>query len=98
MKFTSIKTALATVVLAFAFTSYSSAQPEKRERQEPPSTEEIFKQMDVDEDGNLSKIEVKGPLKEGFDKIDTNKDGLISKEELEKEPKSDRKRSSKKRN
>ena len=44
---------------------------------------EILKQMDANNDGKLSKTEVKGPLKEDFSKIDTNNDGFISKEEIE---------------
>ena len=39
--------------------------------------------MDANNDGKLSKTEVKGPLKEDFSKIDTNNDGFISKEEIE---------------
>ena len=46
--------------------------------------------MDADEDGKLSKKEVKGPLKNDFSKIDTNEDGYLSKEELEKAPKPER--------
>lgn len=54
---------------------------------EPPSVDEIFKHMDEDEDGVLSKKEVRGPLKDMFDEIDTNEDGFLSKEEVEKAPK-----------
>jgi Ca2+-binding EF-hand superfamily protein len=43
--------------------------------------------MDTNEDGKLSKDEVKGPLANDFSKIDTNNDGFISKKELEKAPK-----------
>ena len=39
----------------------------------------------------LTKKEVKGPLKDDFDKIDTNKDDFLTKEELEKAPKPERK-------
>ena len=60
---------------------------EKGPRGERPSIEEIFKKMDVDEDGLLSKKEVKGPLKNDFTKIDANEDGFLSKEEIEKAPK-----------
>lgn len=91
MKTVNLKTAFLTVVLAFALTSYATAQSDKKEQKERPSVEEIFKQMDADKDGNLSKTEVKGPLKDDFDKIDINKDGFISKEELEKAPKPKRK-------
>jgi len=57
----------------------------------PPSIENLFKQMDADKDGKLSKAEVKGPLKEDFAKIDANEDGYLTKEELEKAPKPKRK-------
>lgn len=60
---------------------------ERRQNQEPPSVKQIFADLDEDEDGLLSKKEVKGPLKRDFDKIDTDEDGFISKEELEKAPK-----------
>ena len=39
--------------------------------------------MDANEDGKLSKKEVKGPLKKDFDKIDSNEDGFITKKELD---------------
>ena len=51
------------------------------------STEQIFADLDGDEDGKISKKEAKGPLKQHFDKIDTDEDGFITKEELEKAPK-----------
>lgn len=57
----------------------------------PPSIENLFKQLDTDKDGKLSKAEVKGPLKEDFDKVDANEDGYLSKEEIEKAPKPKRK-------
>lgn len=60
---------------------------EQRERREPPSVDQIFEHMDSNEDGKLSKKEVKGPLSRDFDRIDLNEDGFISREELEKAPK-----------
>jgi hypothetical protein len=56
-------------------------------RQEPPSIEQLFKDLDKNEDGKISLKEVKGPLKEDFKKIDTNEDGFLSKEEIKKAPK-----------
>lgn len=53
----------------------------------PPSTNELFAQMDGNKDGKLSKAEVKGPLANDFAKIDTNNDGFITKAELNKAPK-----------
>ena len=49
-----------------------------------PNAAQIIKEMDANNDGKLSKTEVKGPLKEGFSKIDANNNGFLSKEELEK--------------
>ncbi|WP_411030684.1 EF-hand domain-containing protein [Spongiimicrobium sp. 3-5] len=60
-------------------------------KQKPRSIAELFEHMDTDEDGKLSKKEVKGPLKRDFAKIDINEDGFLSKEEIKKAPKPDRK-------
>ncbi|WP_089891179.1 EF-hand domain-containing protein [Kriegella aquimaris] len=78
---------LGLIVSFFAFNGYAQPSQNNRGNQEPPSAEEIIKQMDKDEDGKLSKKEVKGPLKNDFAKIDANEDGFISKEEIEKAPK-----------
>ncbi|WP_055444806.1 YHYH protein [Lacinutrix himadriensis] len=48
-----------------------------------PSASQIFKQMDANKDGKLSRTETQGPLKEDFSTIDINKDTYISIEELE---------------
>lgn len=78
-------TALVTVFIS----ANLSAQQSKggQGQKEPPSVDEIFKQMDKDEDGKLSKKEITGPLKNDFSKIDTDEDGYITKEELKKAPK-----------
>jgi hypothetical protein len=52
----------------------------------PPSIDDIFK-MVANNDGKLSKPEVKGPLLEDFSTIDTDNDGFISRTELENVPK-----------
>ena len=57
---------------------------------ERPNPEEMFAQMDANNDGKLSKDEAKGPLSEKFSEIDTNSDGFISKEELKNAPKPER--------
>lgn len=62
----------------------------RQERKEPPTTAELFEQLDANEDNLLSKKEVKGPLKKDFAKIDTNEDGFLSKEEVENAPKPER--------
>ena len=41
----------------------------------------------ANEDGKLSKEEVKGPLKDHFDTVDADEDGFITEEELENAPK-----------
>ena len=43
----------------------------------------LIGEMDANDDGRLSKLEVKGPLAERFDKIDTDGDGYITLEEME---------------
>ncbi|UMB54830.1 DUF1566 domain-containing protein [Lutibacter sp. A64] len=47
-----------------------------------PSFENLLKKMDVNKDNKLSKNEVKGRLKENFDRRDINKDGFITEDEM----------------
>ncbi|MEM8847121.1 MAG: EF-hand domain-containing protein [Bacteroidota bacterium] len=63
----------------------------ERQRRKPPSIDQLFKDLDANEDGKLSKKEVKGPLRNHFDKVDLNEDGYLTREELEKAPKPQRK-------
>ena len=63
------------------------AQNHQEKRQGAPTFAKILAEMDANEDGKLSKEEVKGPLKADFSKIDTDEDGFITKEEFEKAPK-----------
>lgn len=85
-------------VLLFAFFSIQSCGLAKnppaddKQHRPPPTTEELFKQMDANKDAKLSLAEVKGPLKNDFSKIDTNNDGFITKQELDKAPKPDMQR------
>jgi Ca2+-binding EF-hand superfamily protein len=65
----------------------SQERNDDTKREGPPSVEQIFKDLDKDEDGKISLKEVKGPLKKDFKKIDTNEDGFLSKEEMKKVPK-----------
>lgn len=76
-----------TFILMFAC---GNAQ-EKGKQKTPPSFKELLKEMDKNEDGKLSKDEIKGPLKKDFSKIDTDEDGFISEEEFKKAPKPERK-------
>lgn len=68
-------------------TNNDNQPPQQGQRQNPPSIDKLFKQMDINKDGQLAKAEVKGSLANDFDKVDTNNDGFISREELEKAPK-----------
>tara|TARA_R110002126_G_scaffold57662_8_gene152657 strand:- start:491 stop:772 length:282 start_codon:yes stop_codon:yes gene_type:complete len=86
MKRITLKTGLLFAMMV-AFGTLSVNAQSKGERKEPPTFTELLKQMDKNEDGQLSKDEVKGPLKNDFAKIDTDEDGFITKEELEKAPK-----------
>lgn len=64
---------------------------DKESKKGPPSIEQIFKDLDTNEDGKISLKEVKGRLKKDFKKIDTDEDGFITKKELKKAPKPKRK-------
>ncbi|TLP79162.1 EF-hand domain-containing protein [Maribacter sp. ACAM166] len=86
MKRTTLKKGILIGLIALLGTVSMNAQS-KSDRKEPPSFTELLKQMDKNEDGKLSKNEVKGPLKNDFAKIDTDKNGFISKKELENAPK-----------
>ncbi|WP_339714287.1 EF-hand domain-containing protein [uncultured Kriegella sp.] len=89
MKTRTIKSSITTAFLAllFAGVSYGQGGQNGQRGQEPPTVDEIFAQLDKDEDGKLAEKEVKGPLKDMFAEIDTNEDGFLSKEEIEKAPK-----------
>lgn len=73
-------------VFTNAFAQNRQEQPRKR-----PSFEQLLKDLDSNGDGKLSKKEIKGPLKDNFDKIDTNKDGFLTEDELKKAPRPERK-------
>ncbi len=60
---------------------------DNRQQRKPPSIDQLFKDLDANEDGKLSENEVKGPLKKDFAKVDLNEDGFLTREELEKAPK-----------
>ena len=87
-----MKNVFRTAVLVFGITLFMSnssfGQSENRpDRKKPPTFEELLEKMDTNEDGKLSKKEVKGPLKEHFATVDTDEDGFITEEELKKAPK-----------
>ncbi|WPR71930.1 EF-hand domain-containing protein [Flavobacterium sp. NG2] len=88
MKINNLKTILFSALFLLIGTVVSFGQnDDKPKDRKPPTIEELFKQMDANKDGKLSKEEIKGPLKDDFAKIDTNKDGFLTKEELKKAPK-----------
>jgi Ca2+-binding EF-hand superfamily protein len=71
-------------------TAISAQGKEQGERQKPPSIQQVFKDLDSNEDGKISLKEVKGRLKKDFKKIDINEDGFITKKELKNAPKPER--------
>jgi Ca2+-binding EF-hand superfamily protein len=80
-----MKTKILTVVLMstlFTIATYAQEQTDKPK----PEKEGMFKKLDTDADGKISKAEAdkaeKGMIKEKFTDIDTNKDEYIDKEEL----------------
>jgi len=92
MNLNTLKTGIVMGMMAFLFTLNANAQSQEKKQQgdKPPTIKELFAEMDMDEDGKLSKEEVKGPLKNDFTKIDTDNDGFLSEEELKKAPKPER--------
>lgn len=82
---------LKTLVLLFGISlltvNNSFGQSEKRQGKKPPTFSELIKELDENEDGKLSKTELKGPLKENFTEIDTDEDGFITEEEFKNAPK-----------
>lgn len=93
MKRNTLKTAVLVFGFALFMSNYSFGQSQDRkERREPPTFEQLLKEMDANEDGKLSKTEIKGRLKEIFDKVDTNEDGFITEKEFEKAPKPERRK------
>ncbi|CAM4089364.1 CREC-EF hand family protein [Zobellia nedashkovskayae] len=85
MKKSSFYTAIATATLTLITIQTGFAQ--EKGKQEPPSATELIKEMDANEDGKLSKDELKGPIKNDFATIDTDEDGFLSLEELKNAPK-----------
>ena len=93
MKSKTFKTVAIVFGIALFMSTNSYAQSQNRkERKEPPTFSELLKEMDKNEDGKLSKDEIKGPLKEDFSKVDTDEDGFITDEEFKNAPKPERKK------
>ncbi|QCX00375.1 EF-hand domain-containing protein [Aggregatimonas sangjinii] len=87
MNTNTFRTTIIVFGLTLFFSNISFAQSQNKEgRKKPPTFNELIKEMDANEDGKLSKDELKGPLKENFSKVDTDEDGFITKEEFDKAP------------
>ena len=89
MKRNTLKNVMAAGLFALLFGCNGNAQQRQNgdRRQGPPSAKELIAHLDADEDGKLSKEEVKGPLQKDFEKVDLNEDGYLTLEEIEKAPK-----------
>ena len=88
MKRNTFKTAVLVFGIALFMSNSSLGQSENRtDRKKPPTFKQLLKDMDANEDGKLSKKEVKGPLKDHFTKVDADEDGFITEEEMKKAPK-----------
>lgn len=88
MKNSTLRTGVLIFGIALFMTTNSYGQSQGRqERMAPPTFKELLKEMDKDEDGKLSKEELKGPLKEDFAKVDLDEDGFITEKEFDKAPK-----------
>ena len=76
------------ILLAFTILISCKSNQVKNEQQEPngerPSSSQIISELDSNNDGKLSKSEVKGPIAEDFTTIDSNNDGYLTLEELNK--------------
>lgn len=63
---------------------------EQEERRSRPTTAQLFKRMDVNLDGKISKAEAKGRLASMFSQVDSNNDGFLVQSELKHMPRPDR--------
>jgi hypothetical protein len=57
-----------------------------------PSVDELFAMMDRNSDNRLSRQEVKGPLRQDFDRLDKNSDGYLEKSEIPAAPRKGKQR------
>lgn len=91
MKNNKIKTGLLVLGMVLFFMNNGFGQSQNRqERRTPPTFKQLIKEMDANEDGKLSKDEIKGRLKDDFEKVDTDEDGFITAKEFAKAPKPER--------
>ena len=66
----------------FGFNKGKQKKNSKNVKKSAPSFDKMLEKMDRNNDGKISKSEVKGKLKENFDRRDINKDGYITEDEL----------------
>ncbi|SFW61307.1 hypothetical protein [Cellulophaga fucicola] len=75
---------LVSTSLVIAFTACKSSQDttDTSNNRKPQDASQLFKKMDTNNDGKISKYEAKGKLKENFLKRDKNNDGFITRNEM----------------
>lgn len=77
------KTYILALSLACLIPALAQAKPEGGQgKGQRPAGGELFKKLDADQSGTISKEEAKGPLAENFDEIDADGDGEITKDEM----------------
>ncbi|MBX3257523.1 MAG: EF-hand domain-containing protein [Chitinophagaceae bacterium] len=76
------------IIICMLVTGFATVSSYAQERKEPPrrDPEELFKKLDTDGDGKISKDEADKAehkmIKDHFSEMDTNADDYISKEEF----------------
>jgi Ca2+-binding EF-hand superfamily protein len=77
---------LMVIMLVSMFTTVQSFAQEGKQDRPKGDPDKMFKALDTDADGKLSKAEVekaqRGRLKDNFEAIDTNKDSFLDKTEI----------------
>jgi Ca2+-binding EF-hand superfamily protein len=76
-----IKSTILLILAAAILPMTAQAQPQGGKGKRP-NPGEMFKNLDTDESGTISKDEAKGPLAEHFEDIDADGNGELTKEEL----------------
>lgn len=81
-----IKQMMMACLVAAGMMAATGAEAQERDGKKHKDKGEMFKQMDTDGDGKISRAEAdkgeKGKLKEKFAMIDTDNDGFLTKEEM----------------
>ena len=75
--------AIASLVITFtACMTHRETTNTASSKRKTQNVSQLFKQMDVNNDGKISKIEAKGKIKKNFKLRDKNNDGFISRSEM----------------